>query len=186
MRRYSLLMVERSLTARVRAGEPGALEDLYAATSRRAFGLAMRILGDEVAAADVVQEAYISLWRRAALLDEGRGRVESLLLTMTHHRAVDALRTRTRRRERAMAETFDLADESATRGFDEVVARLSSQDVAAVLATLPAEQRSVVESAFFDGLTQTEVAERLAVPLGTVKSRMRLAMDKLRSALGVG
>ena len=182
---YSLAMQsERSLTERMRAGEAGALDELYAATSRRAFGLAMRILGDEGAAADVVQEAYVSVWQRASLLDDGRGRVESLVLTITHNRAVDALRSRVRRGERVSSDAFDVMDETAAGEFDEIVERLSSQDVTAALGELPSEQRAVVDCAFFEGLTQTEIAARLAVPLGTVKSRLRLAMEKLRAALG--
>ena len=182
---YSLPMQsERSLTERMRAGETGALDELYAATSRRAFGLAMRILGDEGAAADVVQEAYVSVWQRASLLDDGRGRVESLVLTITHHRAVDALRSRMRRGQQVSSDDFDVMDEGASGDFEEIVERLSTQDVTGALTELPPEQRAGIDCAFFEGLTQTEIAARLSVPLGTVKSRLRLAMEKLRAALG--
>ena len=168
--------------------DPGALEELYALVSRRAFGLALRILRDEDAAADVVQEAFVAIWEQSDRLDRRRGRAQSLLLTMVHHRAVDALRSQTRRRART--QPFDAhTDSYPDDNWDALLAATASDDalraIEGAFPTLPAEQREVLELVYFEGLSQVEASERLSIPLGTAKSRLRLGMEKLRLALGV-
>ena len=175
-----------SLTERLRRGDPRALEELYDQTVRRAFGLAYRILGDEDAAADAVQEAYVAVWQQVDRLDDSRGRVEGLVLTMVHHKAVDALRARARQTQRSGPLDFDVVDDAAASVFEAVVEDLSRQDVTQALDSLPPDQRAVIDLAYFAGLTQSEIATRLGLPLGTVKSRLRLGMEKLRLTFGIG
>lgn len=165
----------------LRRGDPEALARLYDLFSRRAFGLAYRVLGDGTDAEDAVQEAFLSLWRQRERLDARRGHLRALLLTIVHRRAIDTLRRRRRRSEREteLPTDLDLADpldvEAAT------LVRLESASMRDRLATLPDEQRQIVELAYFQGYTHREIAVRLDLPLGTVKSRMRLAMERLRS-----
>jgi RNA polymerase sigma-70 factor (ECF subfamily) len=172
---------DAALIARLQARDERALAELYDATSRRAFGLAYRILGDGAAAEDVLQTAYLGLWERAEEIDRSRGSVESLLMTIVHRRAVDAVRARVRRREDGAIEV-DPADETPGAA-ERLVEREAAGEVRAALEALPETQRRVVLLAYFEGLTYREVAEREAVPVGTVKSRMRLALERLREAL---
>ncbi|MEX1022139.1 MAG: sigma-70 family RNA polymerase sigma factor [Dehalococcoidia bacterium] len=184
------------LARRLAARDPAALTDLFRRHRRRAFGLAYRVLGDGAAAEDAVQAAFVDLWERGPRLDPRGGRVESLLMTIVHRRAVDLVRARSREGARRAGSMDDpatptraeaIADEQAAdlferlvEGTDDLPARLR-----AALESLPLEQREAVELAYFDGLTHRAIAERLGLPAGTVKSRLRLAMERLRLALGV-
>src|SRR6185312_13625778 len=146
---------------------------------RMAFGLAYRILGDAATAEEVVQDAFMSVWHRAVSFDARRGNTRSWLLTIVHHRAIDQLRGRYGRRRGEI--DFDTL-EPVLAGPDlwgEVVGGLRAEAVRAALRTLPEEQRRAIEFAYFEGLTQQEIAERTGIPLGTVKSRMRLGLRKL-------
>ena len=179
---------QSNLAARLHAGDASALSELFDAEGRRALGLAFRVLGDHASAEDAVQEAFTQLWERAATLDPNGGRIESLLMTMVYRRAIDAARRRGKRL--ATLPHPDLLphiDEQATEMLNRVVDQLSSdalrRRLREELARLPAEQRAVVEHAYFDGLALREIAERVGVPLGTVKSRLRLAMGKLTEAM---
>jgi len=175
------------VAARLREGDAEALGELYDAVGQRAFALARRVLGDRAAAEDAVHEAFAQLWERAATL-EPAGRIDSLLMTMVHRRAIDAVRRRRGARV-ALLDTGLLAqiDERAEAALDEVVTALSEASLRArlqeTMAALPEEQRLVVRSVYFDSLTLREIAERNEIPLGTVKSRLRLAMARLGSAL---
>jgi len=178
-----------AVSARLRRGDEAALAELYDATSRRAFGLAYRVLGDGAAAEDVLQAAYLGLWEQADQLDEERGSVESLLMTIVHRRAIDAVRARSRRRARNSSleanpqpDPVDEQPDAATR----LVQREDANEVRQAMAALPEPQRRAVTLAYFDGLTYPEVAAREGIPIGTVKSRMRLAMDRLRGVLEAG
>ena len=168
---------------RLRRRDAEALAELYDSTSRRAFGLAMRILHDEGAAADVVQEAFTWIWERAERLDANRGRPEGLLLTIVHHRAIDSARRRQRleARSRPLADDELLVDAGDEPERAELERRFAA--VRASIPSLPQEQREIVEQVYFEGLTQVEVAARSGVPLGTVKSRLRLGIEKLREAV---
>jgi RNA polymerase sigma-70 factor (ECF subfamily) len=177
------------LAARLQRREPEALEELFLAHGRRAFGLAYRILGDGSAAEDAVQDAFVAMWERAERIDPGSGRIESLLMTIVHRRAVDELRARSRRSAQSAGQPVDAVDESAAELFEGVIEALSSggvrRRVRESLFALPPEQREAVELAYFDGLTHVQISETTGAPLGTVKSRLRLAMEKLRAALGI-
>ena len=173
----------RDLVARLQARDQTALAELYDSMSRRAFGLAMRVTGDEATAADVVQEAFVWIWERAERLDAARGRPEGLLLTIVHRRAIDAAR----HRQRLAARTRPVEDADLLPNADnDPPPLLHEQQYEAIRAsfrTLPAEQRDVLEQVYFQGLTQLEVAERSGAPLGTVKSRLRLGLQKLRASV---
>lgn len=179
---------QSELVARLRSGDETALTELYDATARRAFGLAYRVLGDGAASEDVLQAAYLRLWEQAEQLDEARGSVEGLLMTIVHRRAVDAARARARDRGRTdslegRATPVDPPDDQP----DAAQRVVQSEDAAAVQAALdelPEPQRRAITLAYFDGLTYPEVADREGVALGTIKSRMRLAMDRLRVRFG--
>ena len=176
------------LSDRIRRRDPQALEELYRLRGRRAFGLAYRVLGDAAAAEDAVQDAFLAVWDGAERIDARRGRVESLLMTMVHRRAIDQLRARARRTARQAPVSMDIVnvvDERAAELFDAVSASVSAEQVRAALGALPAEQRAVIELAYFEGLTHREIAERSGLALGTVKSRLRLGMEKLRGAFGL-
>lgn len=176
----------REALRRIQQGDAEALGVLYDLYGGLALGLARRVTGDETSAEDVVQEAFMAAWRYAARFDSGRGSVRAWLLTIVHNKAVDAVRRRVARDERplpdAAAEMFasdERTDEMAERALDAGVVRDA-------LAAIPEDQRSVIELAYFAGLTYVEVAGRLGVPVGTVKSRMRLGLEKLRTALAPG
>lgn len=157
------------------------MEALYDGLSRQAFGLAYRMLGDTQSAEDVVQEAFLSIWRAAERIDTKRGKLQSYVLTVVHRRAIDALRMR-----KGLVQPTDdppeIRDERAdVAATVEMV--LDAEAVRGALKGLPEDQKTVVEMAYYQGLTHVEIAEKTKTPLGTVKSRMRLALDKIRSAL---
>lgn len=160
------------------------MEALYDSLSRQAFGLAYRILGDGPAAEDVVQEAFLSVWRQAERLDPRRGKLSSFVLTVVHHKAIDALRTR--RGQTARQITVDPAniEKPAPDVSESVLRSLDREAVQGALATLPEEQRRPILMAYFEGLTHVEIAAALSIPLGTVKSRLRLGLEKMQSSLG--
>lgn len=162
-----------------------ALEALYDRYGRAAYSLARRILTDGTLAQDVVQEVFLSLWRDARRFDAGRGTVATYLLSMTHHRAVDAVRREENlRRSRTTDEALELEpDPKANSVEDEVESAERRAEVRAALAVLPPAQREALLLAYFGGYTQREVAALVGVPLGTVKTRMAAGMRKLKEAL---
>ncbi len=176
-----------ALAVRLQAGDASALEELFERDGGQAFRLAYRVLQDAAAAEDAVQEAFAQLWERAPGLNAS-GNIRSLLMTIVHRRALDQVRTR-QRRGHPLAESDMLLwiDEEATDLLDRVVEQVSSEGLRLrlreALQALPEEQRAVVELGHMGGLTLAEIAEREGVPLGTVKSRLRLAMRKLSLAL---
>lgn len=167
----------------LQAGDQSALAALYDRYSGIAYGLALRITGDATAAEDVVQEAFVSVWKQAPRFDASRGQVRSWLLTIVHHRAVDVVRRRSSRPERALP---DDASQIADHDAPPAVAAEMAMDARAVreaVRQIPEDQRRTVEMAYFEGLTHVEIAERMGVPLGTVKSRLRIALEKMREYL---
>jgi len=171
------------LRAMQRGDEP-AVAALYDRYGGAAYGLAFRITSDGTLAEDVVQEAFVSVWKQCGRFDPGRGQVRSWLLTIVHHKAVDAVRRRTGRPERALPEG---AEEflATTQGRPEELAEMTL-DAAAVreaVRLVPAEQRETIVLAYFEGMTHVEIAERMGVPLGTVKSRLRIGLEKMREYL---
>jgi RNA polymerase sigma-70 factor (ECF subfamily) len=172
-----------SLLDAIRRRDEGAIAALYDRYGRLAFGLAYRVVGERNAAEDVVQEAFLSIWRRAASFETARGSVRTWVLSIVHHRAIDRLRgTAGRTRQDAPIEDFEriLAIDDPWREVSQVIQRETLQKA---IATLPDAQRQAVEMAYFDGFTQQEIATRMDVPVGTVKGRLRLAMQRLRALL---
>lgn len=155
----------------------GRLYDAYGAP---ALALAVRMLGDHMAAEEVVQDVFLSAWRSAASFDPSRGTPRAWLLASVHHRCIDRLRGRGGRSRRHVS--LDILNEGVAGSdtFDQVAQRLQTAAIRQALAALPIEQRQAIELAYFEGLTQVAIAERLTIPLGTVKGRLRLALEKLR------
>jgi RNA polymerase sigma-70 factor (ECF subfamily) len=144
------------------------------------------MLADGPAAEDVVQEAFVAVWRNAASFDPSRGQVRSWLLTSVRNRCIDMLRGP--RRPSKLDEPIDDVPElrSTDDVWETVAQRLQAQDVRRALDNLPEDQRTTINLAYFGGLTQTQIAAQMRVPLGTVKGRMRLALEKLREMLANG
>ena len=175
------------LVARLAEGDEGALAALYDRYSRPAYSLARRVCVDELLAEDVVQEVFLTVWRDPSKFSPDRGAFSSWLLTLVHHKAVDAVRREGVHRRRQVAvddETTDrLAPESPGADLDAIGAVVADH-VKAALRELPVEQRTAMMLAYYGGYTQREVAALVGVPLGTVKSRMFAAANRLRAALG--
>jgi RNA polymerase sigma-70 factor (ECF subfamily) len=159
-----------------------ALEVLYDRHGRHAYSLAYRILNDSTAAEDVVQEAFLNVWRQAPTFDRRRGHVRTWLLSIVHHRAIDWLRSRAGRHRDV---TLDLVEQTLAIPdiWQTVAATVDRDTIRQALATLPNEQQQTIELAYFGGYSQPEIAETMGVPLSTVKGRMRMAMQKLRTIL---
>lgn len=177
---------DRAALVRLAEGELDALEDLYDRYKTMAYSIAYRITNDATLAEDVVQDAFLGVWRNAARYVEGRGSVKTWLLSIVHHRAIDAIRRRRPTSELPDVELPPPAGLMAPDVWAEVSAGLDAETVQSALAGLSAVQREAIELAYFGGLTQQEIADRTATPLGTVKSRMRLGLLAMRRSLEAG
>jgi len=178
-------LADEDLMQLVRQGEPGAFDVVYERHSRAAFSLAYRMTGARIAAEDVVQEAFLSLWRSNARYDRTRGSVRTWVLGIVHNRAIDALRRSVvHDKRRASDEGIEERFEAAERTDVEVARRDEAHEVHTALRTLPPEQCKVIELAYFGGFTHSEIASMLETPIGTVKGRMRLGLEKMRGQLG--
>ena len=178
--------LDLELHRRVSSGDRGAFEELFRRYASAAYGLARRVTAQETLAQEVVQDAFLALWRAPEAYDPSRGSFRSFFLSLVHHRAVDTVRREDRLRKRteraSNLEPFvgeDVA-EGVVRDADLDVRR---KEVVEALQTLPPEQRQVLEMAYFGGSTQARIAEELGIPIGTVKTRTLAAMRKLRRAL---
>jgi RNA polymerase sigma-70 factor (ECF subfamily) len=174
---------DRDVLARVSNGELDALQDLYDRYRTMAYSIALRITADSSLAEDVVQDAFLGAWRNAARYVEGRGSVKTWLLSIVHHRAIDAVRRRRPTSELPEAEAPPPPALTLPDIWKEVAGNLDREAIAAALATLSDVQREAIELAYFGGLTQVEIADRTGTPLGTVKSRVRLGLLAMRAAL---
>jgi RNA polymerase sigma-70 factor, ECF subfamily len=174
---------DRAVLGRIAEGELGALDDLYERYKTMAYSIAYRITNDATLAEDVVQDAFLGAWRNAARYIEGRGSVKTWLLSIVHHRAIDAVRRRRPTSELPDREAVPPAELRLPDVWAEVSSKLDAATVRDAMAILSDVQREAIELAYFGGLTQVEVAERTATPLGTVKSRMRLGLLAMRRVL---
>jgi RNA polymerase sigma-70 factor, ECF subfamily len=179
-------VADQAVLARVANGELDALQDLYDRYRTMAYSIALRITSDGALAEDVVQDAFLGAWRNAARYVEGRGSVKTWLLSIVHHRAVDAVRRRRPTTELPEAEAPPPATLTLPDIWAEVAGNLDRAEIASALATLSDVQREAIELAYFGGLTQVEIADRTGAPLGTVKSRIRLGLLALREVLVAG
>jgi RNA polymerase sigma-70 factor (ECF subfamily) len=158
-----------------------ALAELYDRYGRPAYGLALRVLRDEALAEDAVQEAFLGVWRTASRFVPERGTASTWILTLVHRRAVDLVRREQRRR----TDPLESADDPGAGSVDdEAWLRLQRERVQHALRQLPDQQREALELAYYGGFTQSELAERLGLPLGTIKSRVFAGLARLRELLG--
>jgi RNA polymerase sigma-70 factor (ECF subfamily) len=174
------------LHRRLSAGDHDAFDELYRRYAAPAFGLAFRVTGQQILAQDVVHDAFMALWRTPEAYDPARGAFRTFFLSLVHHRAVDTVRReeRLRRRQDRAANLEPLAVEDTAEGvIDAADIEDRRREVRAALETLPPEQRQVLELAYFGGMTQVQIADRVQVPIGTVKTRTLAAMRKLRRVL---
>jgi RNA polymerase sigma-70 factor (ECF subfamily) len=176
---------DEALVALVARGHESALAELYDRLGRVAFGLAYRILRDESLAEDAVQEGFLTLWRTAAGFVPERAKASTWVLTLVHRRAVDLVRREERRRAEPLEHATRVEPTSAAAE-DSALLRLERERVQGALRLLPDAQREAIELAYYGGFTQSELAERLGQPIGTIKSRMFAGLARLRELLDEG
>lgn len=176
-----------ALLLRVGAGDERAFRELFARYAPVAHALAFRLVRQAQVAEEIVQEAFLAVWRTPERFDPARGSVRSWLMGTVHHRAVDAVRREQAQRRRA-DQAAALVPRVAEDPTDDVLSAIDlpreRRLVQKALAGLPDEQRDVIQRMYFDGMSQSQIAERTGLPLGTVKSRTLLAMRRLRTHLG--
>ena len=177
------LLADEALAERLGVGDVGALECLYERHSRAIFSLALKLLADREAAEEVVQETFLKLWQRPDSYSVARGRLIAWLLGVAHHRAIDRLRRRRLEQRYGASQQATEPIVSDRDPVEDVLASLRGEAVARALQALPSAQRIAVELAYLRGMTQVEIASVLGEPLGTIKTRLRLAMQKLRGSL---
>jgi RNA polymerase sigma factor (sigma-70 family) len=182
MRRQHTHLSDEALVALVARGDEAALAELYDRVGRIAFGLAFRVLRDERLAEDAVQEGFLAVWRGAATFRADRAKASTWILTLVHRRAVDLVRREDRRRAEPLEDdATGLAAAESTE--DATWLRFERERVQRALAQLPDTQREAIELAYYGGFSQSDLAERLGVPLGTIKSRMFAGLARLRELL---
>ena len=174
---------DESLIAALAVNELDALDVLYDRYHRVAFSMAYRVLGDRLAAEDVVQDAFLSVWRQARSFRADRGSARTWLMSIVHHRAIDKLRSHANMPNFVPLDAVQQRESDAPGTWAEVWSSLSGDAVRSALDQLPAEQKKSIELAFFSGYTHVEIAGLMGVPLGTVKGRMRIGLQKLKSML---
>jgi RNA polymerase sigma-70 factor, ECF subfamily len=180
-------LADEDLVPLMARGDARAFEAIYERHSGAAYSLAYRMVGTRASAEDVIQEAFMNLWRSGAHYDGARGSVRTWILGIVHHRAIDALRRASvHSRRRADDETAAERLEGPERVEEDVARREEAATVRHAMGVLPADQLKVIELAYFGGFTHVEIAEMLAAPVGTVKGRMRLGLKKMREALAHG
>ncbi len=178
---------DADLMAHLAAGDPAAMDLLYDRYSRPVYSFAYRMLGDREHAEDLIQEVFLRAWRRGTRFSETRGSLISWLFSITHNMAIDELRKQQRRPKKAESAEPDALLASIQDSAEPVESQAVLADrqriIRNALVDLPASQREVLEMAYFNGLTQREIAEHLDTPLGTIKTRMRLGLRKLQESV---
>jgi RNA polymerase sigma-70 factor, ECF subfamily len=175
---------DEELLQRVAAGDEPALATLYARFRPLAFALALRVVGDPARADDVLQDAFLSVWRKAGTYVLGRGSARTWLSSIVRNRAIDIVRAR---RERTAGDDEELLlglHDPAPAVFDQVAASLDREVAHSALRGLPRPQREAIALAYFNGLSHAEIASQTGLPLGTVKSRVRLGIERMRASMG--
>ena len=178
-------LADEELMPLIGAKDPDAFEALYDRHGGVAYSLAYRIVGERAAAEDVTQEAFISIWRSGARFDRSRGSVRAWTLSVVRNRAIDVLRSRAGKAPKLSFDDEHALEQrpAAERTEQEAERRETASELRGALRTLPREQSGAIELAYFGGFSQSEIAELLDVPLGTVKGRMRLGLEKIRNEL---
>lgn len=172
------------LIARVAAGDQRAFAGLYDVLAPLVFGVARRVIRDPAQAEEVTQEVFIEVWRSAAMFDPERASVRTWAATIAHRRSVDRVRSEQSERDRRTQLATRDVDPSPAVG-DVIIERADQRTAAEALSKLSGVQREALVLAYYEGLTQQEIAERLDVPLGTVKTRVRDGLERLRQRMGV-
>jgi len=181
-------LADEDLMPQIATRDSLAFEVFYDRHAGAAYSLAYRIVGDRQGAEDVTQEALISIWRSGARYDRARGSVRTWTLGIVRNRAIDTLRRDASRPAKVRFDPEELLEQrpAAERTDAEAMRRETARQVRGALSGLPEEQSRVIQLAFFGGFSHSEIAQMLHEPLGTIKGRMRLGMDKIRAALGEG
>jgi RNA polymerase sigma-70 factor (ECF subfamily) len=174
--------VEREILERFEKGDAGAMDLLYDNYSEALYGIAYRMLGDEEKAQDVLQEAFVKIWQRSRHYDPSKGRLFTWLLTIVRNQAIDAIRKRNRQ-----SEIQGPAGDVLLNNIDSESTDLGvNHDIQKVLGQLDGQHRELIEHSYILGYTHPEIAEKFDIPLGTVKTRIRMAMSELRNIFGNG
>ncbi len=181
-------LADEELMPLVGAKDPEAFGVLYDRHGGVAFSLAYRIVGERGAAEDVTQEAFVSIWRSGARYDRTRGSVRSWMLSIVRNRAIDHLRSSAGKAPRLTLDDDSILEQrpAAEMTEEEAIRHQTEGELRGVLGRLPGEQSRVIQLAYFGGFSQSEIARMLGVPLGTVKGRMRLGLEKIRNELAEG
>ena len=177
------MLADEELISLAAGGDDGAFAALYDRHGRAAYSLAYRMMGERGAAEDLVQEAFLQVWRAAGSYKAERGSVRTWLLAIVHHRGIDQLRSISSRRrtlDRATAASTESSTSQPSEAFAETWRNSQRAQIREALTVLPPEQLKVLELAYFSGYTHSEIANLLGLPLGTVKGRMRLGLKKIR------
>jgi RNA polymerase sigma-70 factor (ECF subfamily) len=167
-------------------GDPRAFELIYDRHGAAAFSLAYRLVGTRVTAEDITQEAFLSIWRSRLRYDQSRGSVRTWVLSIVHNRGIDALRRGTVNDRKETLEGVEERYAAVERTEVEAARRDEARSVRSALHSLPDEQRRAIELAYFGGFSHSQIAEMIGEPIGTVKGRMRLGLEKLRRQLAEG
>jgi RNA polymerase sigma-70 factor (ECF subfamily) len=181
-------LADEELMPLVGRKDPEAFEVLFDRHGGAAFSLAYRIVGDRAAAEEVTQEAFISVWRSGARFDAARGSVRSWLLSVVRNRAIDFLRSRAGKAPKLTFDDDSVLEQrpAAERTEEEALRRETAGELRGAIGKLPGEQSKVIELAYFGGFSHSEIAQMLNLPMGTVKGRMRLGLEKIRGDLAEG
>ena len=182
---YEDLRDEQLITL-IAHGERGALEAFYNRYAPSVFSLARYMLREHPLAEEATQDVFLNLWRKASSYNPQRGTPRAWFMSVAHHRIIDVIKSRNRRLQstnQVSHELLDLYPSSGPGTEEQAYRNLDREQILAALGSLPKEQREVVVLAYFEGYSQSEIASKLSQPLGTVKTRIRLAMQKLRAAL---
>jgi RNA polymerase sigma-70 factor (ECF subfamily) len=181
-------LADEELMPLIGAKDPEAFAVFYDRHGGAAYSLAYRIVGDRTAAEDVTQEAFISIWRSGARFDRTRGSVRSWMLSIVRNRAIDLLRSKAGKAPKLTFDDDAVLEQRPSEELteEEAMRRETASEVRGALVQLPGEQSQVIQLAYFGGFSQSEIARMLGVPLGTVKGRMRLGLEKIRGELAEG